>query len=212
MFRKKRTYRAAGIGIVCLIIAPLLLTGCDVFGTSIPDAAVLHVTAYYFQQFYAPNLSAPSQPAFCTGVPAPTDQNWYVLVAIDGIDNPSTGVASFTLDANSLHPSQANNGVSLTSQVGAYLDPYWQPHAVSASAGQSLDVTKVHQGVVFLDAFGASTPASQLADDPPILGQQGTLLQWASHVVIQLPDSAQPTNTTLVNLYSIPLVTAGPCS
>lgn len=133
-------------------------------------------------------------------------------MAIDGIDNPSTGVATFTLDANSLHPSQANNGVSSASQVGAYLDSYWQPHSVGVSAGQSLDVTKVHQGVAFLVAFGASTAASQLADDPPILGQQGTLLEWASHVVIPPPDSAQPTNTTLVNLYSIPLVTAGPCS
>lgn len=202
---------AAGLTAFVLAIA---LSSCAVSG--VEDPAVIHVTAFYFQQYYVPG--ATSTPLVCMTAPSPTDQHWYVFVEVTGIDNSSTGVSSFSFNADNFI-AKNSSVTKLGYSFPSYLYSWWNFQTVTVGQGQSLGISQVHQGAFFLIDFGSTTTASDLSATPPVLYQGGIISpnpsqnELASPTVWSLPSqSAQPTNSGLANAETVPLVEAGPCS
>jgi hypothetical protein len=192
--------------IAAVLVASALLAAC----ASATAPATIHFTAFYFQRFYVPDVKS-ATPLVCA-----TNNNtaWYLYVKIDEIDNSAPGAVDFTFDPANLqvlHP-ESEAEIALWSD---YLDSYWQPQQVTVPAGQALDGAHVHQGKFFQVNYGTTMLPANLPDIPPILyhssSTSGPIMLANAHKVIPPPDSAQPTNQSLVNVHDVPLVTAGPC-
>lgn len=145
--RKVHTWMIA----LTMLLAPVVLSACDVAGVSSPTPAVIEIKTFYFQ-----SISAVGQA--CKNVPDNT-QDWFVLVEVDGIDNSAPGAVNFTFDMKNLvlAPNATTSSKDYAEQ--AFLDNYWQPTSqqngpITVPAGQKFDNTQIHQAQLFLMNLG----------------------------------------------------------
>ncbi len=198
------------IGAYVLLVALLstaLLSGC---GSS--QSVGIYYTAWYFQMFYTPSSITGTSNSFCA---KGSESQWYVYIAIDEIDN-SKNTDDFTYDPSLIQPLNSQTDPAENILQG-YLASYWQWGKITVPTGITFNRAQVHQGQFFLLNYDAATTSAGLADNAPIAyhsndSSTDVSLFAHQHEVFVPPNSAMPTNNTLANVQTVPLVAGAPCT
>lgn len=200
-----------GAILISLLLMPVLVSACDVAGTTSPTPATLKIKTYYFQSIGAVGQA-------CRNVPDKT-QYWFVLVEVDGIDNSAAGTVDFTFDMKNLNLTPSATSSSKDYNEQAYLGNYWQPNAqqpgtITVPAGQKVDKTQVHQAQLYLMDLG---PQPQLANTATPGGEVPEVLYPGAVLAPEGPrtvwDGAEATSVPVFSLIymDVPVTQMGPC-